>query len=71
MTSEIELNTQKTLEKNNKPEEEETGNFRGTMGPLEDEIHIRKFYDKHRNTPVFNGAFKNVKNKNILLTIFI
>ena len=57
MTSEINLTITE-----DKPlsEEEELGNFRGAMGPLEDEIHIQKFYEKHRNTPLFNGAFKHV-----------
>lgn len=56
MTNEIQLNLQE-----DKLNEEELGNFRGSMGPLEDEIHIRKFYEKHRNTPIYNGAFKHVK----------
>jgi hypothetical protein len=43
-----------------KSEDEQSGNFRGVFGPLEDEIHIRKFYEKNKNTPLFNGAFKNV-----------
>jgi hypothetical protein len=36
------------------------GGFKGTIGPLEDEIQIRKFAEKHKNTPNYNGAFKQV-----------
>ena len=57
MTSEINLTN---IEDKPITEEEELGNFRGAMGPLEDEIHIQKFYEKHKNTPLFNGAFKHV-----------
>lgn len=62
MTPDINLELNNDKDKS-KTEEEELGNFRGTMGPLEDEIHIRKFYEKNKNTPLFNGAFKNVKIK--------
>jgi hypothetical protein len=41
-------------------EEEQYGQFTGTFGPLEDEIYIRKYYEKFKNTPLFRGAFKNV-----------
>jgi len=51
------------LEDVSKNEGDELGNFRGSMGPLEDEIHIRKFSEKHKNAPLFNGAFKHVKFK--------
>jgi hypothetical protein len=62
MTSEINIeNLTFSVDEKPKSEEEELGNFRGVIGPLEDEIHIRKFYEKHRNTPLFNGAFKQVK----------
>ena len=56
-TAELEIVSEEKL----KTEDEDLGNFRGSMGPLEDEIQIRKFYEKHKNTPLFNGAFKNVK----------
>jgi len=41
-------------------EEENYTQFSGTFGPLEDEIYIRKYYEKFKNTPLFRGAFKNV-----------
>lgn len=43
-------------------EEETYGQFSGVYGPLEDEIYIRKYFEKFRNTPLYRGAFKNVKN---------
>ena len=59
MTSEINIDSLTfSIDEKPKTEEEELGNFRGTCGPLEEEIHIRKFYEKHKNTPLFNGAFK-------------
>jgi hypothetical protein len=51
------------LSDSSKNEEEELGNFRGTIGPLEDEIHIRKFSEKNKNAPLFNGAFKHVSQR--------
>jgi hypothetical protein len=41
--------------------ESENKEFKGILGPLEDEIHIRKFAEKHKNAPLYNGAFKQVK----------
>jgi hypothetical protein len=63
MTSEITIESLNNFKGGDEPksEEEELGNFRGSLGPLEDEIHIKKFYEKHKNTPIFNGAFKHVK----------
>lgn len=34
--------------------------FKGSLGPLEDEIHIRKMAEKYKNTPIFSGAFYQV-----------
>jgi|LauGreDrversion4_2_1035121.scaffolds.fasta_scaffold1864458_1 hypothetical protein len=41
--------------------ENENNDYRGPLGPYEDEIHIRRFAEKHRNAPLYNGAFKQVK----------
>lgn len=45
-------------------------NFKGTFGPLEDEIHIRKFLEKYKNTSTFKGAFKHVSNKTLSIIDF-
>jgi hypothetical protein len=39
----------------------EKTNFKGEFGPLEDEIQIRKFLEKNKNTTTFKGAFSHVK----------
>ncbi len=35
-------------------------NFKGVFGPLEDEIHIRRYLEKYRHITTFKGAFKQV-----------
>jgi len=58
---EISRNDSKLKENfDNDGEEEQYGQFSGLYGPLEDEIYIRKYYEKHKNTPLYRGAFKNV-----------
>lgn len=41
----------------------EKSNFKGTFGPLVDEIEIRKYLEKYKNIPNFKGAFYHVKYK--------
>lgn len=41
-------------------EDSEKINFKGKFGPFEDEIHIRKFLEKNKNTSTFKGAFRHV-----------
>jgi hypothetical protein len=63
------LKIKETLDK--EVEEEEYGQFSGVYGPLEDEIYIRKYFEKFRNTPLYRGAFKNVKKLNFKLIFLV
>ena len=49
--------------------EDSKSDFKGQFGPLEEEISVKRYLEKHKNAPIFKGAFKNVKNDKYIIYV--